>query len=490
MINKFLQSIISTFSDDEWRDYKNYIKSSDEISGRRYFPIVNALSKYSREMDKAEKIPVEKIFKKAFGKSFAAQTLLNRQTELLNLTKEFLKINSFKKNDLYGLSTYHNELITRNIHNLYSKEADKINLLIDNNIYNEDAYKYLQDIVLTQASYYQKINKKKLSTDLFYSQSEYLLADILCNLFRIGQEFQMLSHQNVEFDFNPLLMFIESSATKKFIDILEKQNKKIFTIPLIRYYAFKSMQNPDDSNHIKKAMKLFFINENNLSEYFRTAMYRLFGSYYIVKANKENPEYHKVLFKLYKKKLSNNLVYDLKFSSYQTNVFREYIITGIKVKQYKWVMHVINNYSSFLHENVRGDEINLASIRLSFSKKEYKNVLKLVQNHKSKNMIHQLDSMCYILMSLFELRDFESVYVEIDRAKHFIKYNKTKIPVVNREYFKVFLKKITTIINYYTNPYNKDIEMLFYEINSDKSNYMMKEWICSKVEGFKLNAKF
>jgi hypothetical protein len=93
-------------------------------------------------------------------------------------------------------------------------------------------------------------------------------------------------------------------------------------------------------------------------------------------------------------------------------------------------------------------------------------------------------------MSLFELRDFESVYIEIDRAKHFIKYNKTKIPIVNREYFKIFLKKITTIINYYTNPYNKDIEMLFYEINSDKSNYMMKEWVCSKVEGFKLNAKF
>jgi hypothetical protein len=486
MINKFLNSIISTFSDEDWKDYKNYIKSSDKISGRRYFPIVNALSKYNKEMDRIKKMSAEKIFRKAFGKSYTSQTLLNRQTELLGLTKEFLITNAFKKNDLYGLSTYHSELVNRKIHNLYSKETKKIKGLIDENIHNEDSYKYLRDIVLTNATYYQNKNNK-LSIDLFYSHSKYMLADILCNLFKIGKVFQMFKYKGSEYDFNPIIQFIESIAAEKLLESLEKQDDKLFIIPLIRYYAYKSMQNPDDPKSIAKAMKLFFTNERNFSKYFQTEMYRLFTSYYIVKANKGNPDYHKILFKLYKKKLDNNLTSDLSLYTYPTNVFREYIVTGIKVKQYKWVMHVINNYSRYLPDDIRDDEMNLASIRLCFSKKEYENVQELVQNHKGRNILHQLDSMCYKLMSLFELRNFEAVYFEIDRAKHFIKYNKSKIPIVNREYFDRFLNKVMIIINYYTNPYNKDTEMLFFEINNDKSLYMMKEWIHSKVDEFKKN---
>jgi len=134
-----------------------------------------------------------------------------------------------------------------------------------------------------------------------------------------------------------------------------------------------------------------------------------------------------------------------------------------------------------LPANIRGDEINLAGVRIKFSKREFEKVLEMIDKYRSKNNMHQIDSLRYKLASYYELRRYEDAYSEVDRSKHYLKNNKGKIPEIHITYFKKFLDKLLKLLNYHANPYNKNPELILYEIENEKSNYMMREWITDKA---------
>jgi hypothetical protein len=482
MLNKYLFSAVNTFSAEEWTEYKKFIKSRDSISGRKYYPLVNLLSKYIKKPDALKQIPSEKLFKRAYGKNYSSQTLLNRQTELLNHTRKFLKQKAGEKNNFSELNLYSQELLSRNLLDLYSRDTAKTGEQINANLFNADSYKYLQEYVLLDASYHQLCKEQKTSLDVYFRHSRILLADILCSLYRTGQELQVQKYDSIDYGLNPVLEFIDSFDADSFFRKTEKLKDKMFIIPQMRYYLFKSIQNLDGQKYISKAVKIFYSNEKHFPEYLRTEIYRTLMTYYNMKQNMGEPKYYNDLFQLYKRKLNQNLVSDLKMCSYPANVFREYILTGLKVRQYKWVEMVIKKYSPLLPENLRKDEVNLASVRFCFYRREYLKALDLINNHKSKNNLHHLDSMRYRLACNFELKKFEEAYSEIDKSKHYLKYNKSKIPEFHRVYFKIFLDKVLKILNYIVNPFNKDPEMILFEIENDESNYLMKDWVSEKAK--------
>lgn len=481
MLNKYLFSVINTFSDEDWKEYKKFIKSNDAISGRQYYPLVLLLSKFSGKPVTLKNKSAEELFTKAYGKKFNEQTLLNRQTELLNHTREFLKKRAVDKNILNKENLYSQELLSRNLLDLYSRDTVNADEQVANNIFNVDSYKYLQEFILLSASFHQLKKEQKTSLDIYFRHSRILLADILCSLYRTGQELLVQKYESIDYGLNPVLEFINSIDADSFFKKTEKLNDKMYIIPQIRYYLFKSIQNLDEQKYITKAVKIFYTNEKYFPEYFRTEIYRTLMTYYNMKQNRGESGYYENLFRLFKRKLNQNLVEDLRMCSYPANVFREYILTGLKVRQYKWVDMVIKKYSSLLPENIRQDEVNLAMVRVCFSQREYDKALELINNYKSKNNLHHLDSMRYKLACYFELKQFEKAYSEIDKTKHFLKYNRRRIPEFQSVYFKKFLDKILKILNYLVNPFNKNSEMILFEIESDESTYLMKDWVNEKA---------
>lgn len=480
MINKLLFSVYSTFSEADWTGYKLFIESKDSVSSRKYFPLVNVISKYAANISKLKETDTCTIFNEAYKKKYSGQTLLNRQTELLALTKEFLEQSSFAKNEKVRVNLYAEELLTRNLLDLYLKEIKNKNG-DDEYIYTEEAYDYAQKNILYEGAYFQMRKQIPESQKKYFSHSRYLLADLLCRLYRTGQELQIQSYFSLNYGFNPVLEFIASLKQEEFFENREVQKDDLFVVPLLRYYIFMAFRNPDNKRYITKAMKKFFLKEKNFDEYFRTEMYRMLMSYFIVKVNKGEMEYYEDMFRLYDRKLKNNLVSDLQRCSYPASVFREYIITGLKVKRYKWTENVIKHYSPLLPDTIRDDEVNLASIRLCFARKEFEKALRLIQKHRIRNIMHHLDSMRYRLACLYETGEYEEAYYEIDRAKHFLKYNKNSLPEIQVTYQKKFLDRVLKLLNYHANPYNKDPEMILHSIENEKDRYTMRDWITEKA---------
>jgi hypothetical protein len=481
MINKHLLAVLKTFSDGDWEEYKKYFKSVDAATGRKFLPLVRVLNKCFTDGLDLNTITAASLFEDAYGKTYNRQTLFNRQTEVMDFTRKFLEMRAYKKEPIAGRNYYDRELLTRGLIDLYHKDSSRTREIPEKNIFNEESYKHTQELILNKGAYYQMKKNPGEAMKNYFAHSKVLLADMLCGLYRTGQELQIHEYYSMNNDFNPVLEFTKSILSDKYFEKLEKTGDKIFTIPSLRYYIFKAFGNPDNEKYIQKAMDIFFGEENNFTEYFRTEMYRMFMTYYIIKTNKGERKYYENLFRLYKRKLRNNLVSDLKICSYPANVFREYIIAGIKVGQYKWAESVIKKYSPLLPANIRGDEINLAGVRIKFSKREFEKVLEMIDKYRSKNNMHQIDSLRYKLASYYELRRYEDAYSEVDRSKHYLKNNKGKIPEIHITYFKKFLDKLLKLLNYHANPYNKNPELILYEIENEKSNYMMREWITDKA---------
>jgi hypothetical protein len=490
MINIKLFEIISTFSEEDWDNFTLFIKASDAISGRKYLPLVMELKKFDTRLEELKKIPATEIFKKAYNKTFSTQTVNPRQSELLTLLKKFLENNAFDKNELNRTLLYFEELINRKLQNIFPGEYDKKKNLLEENFFDADSYDFISQIILTKANYFELKRDKNNCAKEFFEHSKVLLANILNNLFVNGRIFLIYEYYNVKFEDNPLLKFIDSFASEKYFEELEESNDPIFLIPLIRYYILKSFQHPEVKKYIAKVKKIFFRNEKKFNNNFRVQVYDMIADYHNIKVNNGELSYFKDQFLLYKKKLKNNLVEDIKHRrSINASIFREYILTGIQVKEFKWVEMVIKKYSHLLPEDVREEEYILALIRLHFAKKEFEKVIEITDSTKIKNPIHYLDSVRMKLASFYELKKYEECFLGIDRTKHYLMNNKEKTSGIAygikqyQKFIDVFLK----LLNYKTNPFNRDINNVLFEV--EKSNFFMKDWISEKVKELMDNIK-
>ena len=481
MINLRIYNILLTLSRKDWDNIILHIKSTDAISERKYLPLLLELKKFSKSPQELTKIPASKIFEEAYKKTYNAQTVFNRQNEFLNLLKKYLENNAYTKNKLFSTNFYFEELLSRNLTSIFPYEYKKKKNIIENSNYDEESFNILSKLILYNTEYISRKNKNKNIFDSYFNHSKVLLADILSSLYRSGQQLQIYNYYNVKQEFDPLLGFIDSIASDEYFEKLESKNEPIFTVPLVRYYIYKCFQCPDCRRYISKVKKIYFANEKQFPEYFKIYIYKMIMTYYNVKINNGELKYFKNLFVLYKKKLKQNLVSDVaELNTNNTTIFREYVIVGLKVNQFKWVDMVIKKYSPLLPEIIRSDEYILALVRLHFAKKEYENAIKNIDSTKIRNIIHHTDSIKIKLASFYELKKYEKCYLEIDRVKHYLKNNKKKFPENNFKRFKKFIDIFLRLLNYKTNPFNKDIHNILFEI--EKSNFSMKDWVKEKIE--------
>jgi hypothetical protein len=481
MINFRIYEILSTFSKKDWNDFKRFVKSFDTTSKRKYFPLLLELKKYSKRIKALENIPVSEIFEKAYKRKTGNRTISNRQSEFLYLIKKFLGNIENAKKKLTETNFYFDELLSRNLLDIFSYEYNrKKNDIIEKNIYNENSYKTISEIigkyitcsVLRNENYIDDITKT------YFKYSDIILADITINLFQTAFELQMLKDYGFKND-NSLLNLIDSLDSDKLIKELESQNKPIFVLPITYYYIFKSLKETHNSIYLSKAKKMFFENETYFQEKFRIYIYSLFMSCYI-KRNNKGENCFKDLFLLFKRKLRQNIVSDItKYTSLDNSIFREYIITGLEVKEYKWVEMVINKYSPLLPIDVREDEYTLAISKLYFAKKEYRKTADTINNYKIKNSKYIFDLMKLKLISNYELEEFEECYKEIDNVRHYCKNNRTKFLPGTILHFKNFLDVFSKLLNYRINPFKNDTNDILYEF--EKSNISKKSWIYEKL---------
>jgi hypothetical protein len=479
MINSRIYDILITFSVQDWKDFTRFVKSSDTIANRRYYPLLLILKKYRKQIHRLKTVSEFDIFKQAYKRDFKKRTIYNRQNEFVNLLKEYIENTEYKKNNLSRTYFYIEGLLARGLFNLFSFEYNKKKKAVENNYYDEESFKATAQII--NENVWFVMNKRQNfneSVNVAFKYDKALLSEILSSLFRAGQNFQLYKEYGIKKN-NFSLNLIDSIDFGNFISYIEKSNEPEFTVPLIQYYIFKSLQNPDNSDYIKKAQEIFYANEIHFNEDFKIHIYFGITNYYNLKISKSETKYYKDAFLLFKRKIKNNIISDIpaSYSSHYT-LFRNYVITGLAVKEFKWVEMIIEKYSYLIPEEIREDENTMAIARLHFAKEEYKNTIEIIDNNNIKNTIYNLEARKFKLMCFYELKKYEECFKELDNTRHYLKTNKEKYFAIKEPGFKKFFNGFSLLLNFRTNPYNKDKENISYEFK--RLDIPKEDWIYKK----------
>lgn len=482
MKNLKLFGLFSSFSRNDWDSFGLYVKSFDGGSSRKFFPLVDEFRKCFSADISCNDTGIMPLFEKAYGRgSYKYQTVKNRQSEILKIAEKFLQQQKLEKDFLAEEFYLLDNLSDRGLKKNYSALFETIDARLAEKHFDESAYLKLDRYYLLKASHFQSMNKPEEGFKTYFEHSQVMTAYWLGRMYREGFEYMIQMSYNITYEFNPVFEFLNHFNDGPFFLKLEKQNKDIYLIPLIRFYMFKSIQDLSAVRYISKSKKLYFDNEKKFTKEFKTEIYRMLMSYYLLKINRGERKYYTHLFNLHRKKLKQELVSDIKQCTYPASVFREYVIVALKINRFDWAQKFVNKYFHLLPESIREDELSLANIRILFAKKDFTKTLALIEKTKSDNYLHYLDTSRFKLMTYFELSQFEESFPEIDRIKHYLRNNR-KLPGFDVNIYTVFLEKLSGLLKIKLDPDKKNKDYFIADIQNPKVFITSKDWFLEKAK--------
>ncbi|MEO8664838.1 MAG: hypothetical protein ABI462_05020 [Ignavibacteria bacterium] len=478
--SKFLD-IVKTFTPEELKGFRNFVRSPFHNSNKNVIKVTDIVSKHYPDLSHT-RLEKENIFKKIYpGKKYNDAVMRIILSDLLQLSEEFLMITNLTNDPVKGKKLLLNELNKRNLHTLFKRQS-KI---------AEDML--AQDGLIDMFYFHEKFDVQTMKIDNMISQGrqpeiagdalkqgEYLINFFLISILNIAHELR--THRevlNVDFDFNLVEKFLNSTELNKYFDYCRENNYEFYSILMIYYYMYLSMNDHENEEYLFKLKELVY---KNLHLFKREEQFNLFvilesicTSFAMIGSNKHN-EY---LMDIYEMMLAKNIYTHTETDFFQLNLFRNMFYTAHKLKRFVWVEQFINEYIDKILPKYREDVKHLAFAYIYFDKNEYDKALAEITQVNYNYFVFKFDVRILTLKIYYQMGSYETALSLIDSFSHFLMYNKSAESY--RESFLIFLKFVRELIKFRSGSDKKEIGEIRKEINDTKI-LLNKDWLLEKTE--------
>ncbi|HMQ70304.1 MAG TPA: hypothetical protein PKA90_15040 [Ignavibacteria bacterium] len=477
-INYKLVQLIKSLSEKEIKQFRKFISSPYYSKGRNYLPFLDNVTGFIKTEKNNE--PNRKAHNKLAQNNLSDQTLRNRYSELFKLGEEFmitlwLEENRLEREDILMKKYLSKKLLVP--YRILFKESQKLAL---NKKFDVKKLSRLIELGEMQSEYFLEINKEELLYDNYFENSKNVLCHDLIRIITIGFEFMQQELNGRKYASNYVTKYLNQLNIDEIIEEFSKSDVPIYKVTALNYYLYKAFLNENKDKYYFDSHKIFSKLFDQLDDDYKTIIFKIMINYCIRKFNEGNIKFQKELFKLYKEKLSQNLISDLKHKSYTFNHFRDYVYIGIAEKNYKWVERFIEKYSENLPSGIRDNEIRLSYGKLFFEKGIFEKSLENLNGLKPVHKLMYIDTSLLKLCNYYELKEFEKAFLEIDKLKHYFSNNKS-IPKVHIISNWNFLKIYRGLLKINLSPERSDIGYLEKELN--KIKIITKRWWLRKKIG-------
>jgi hypothetical protein len=470
--------ILKSFTDEEKVLFREFANSEYFRKNRKYNDLLDILENHISNSITNTKTPSGKFQETIFSENkLKNQTLRNRLNELTKLGEKFIIQRELVKDV--------------NLHKLLFLRGLKDRKLIK---HFETAFRDMPDItnIKYQKSYvisdilWLNILVKKESRDFqemfssYNTQIEYIFTFFLEMLFDVAKEYEIERMYNVNISGDIFTDVMSNLNVKKLMNAIESRNNPAYIKVIINYYLYKSFADIDDTDSFKMLQNIFNKYIDELNEHDKNTVMTDMISLYFNRINSGETKYLKEVFRLYKLKLKLGMFDELRDIRYPSSAFRDYIVVGIRLKQYAWVENFIGKYSTEVPEEIREEETCMGYARLHFSKKEYRKALEMLDKLKTDNYLYILDASNNKLRVFYELLQFDEAFLEMDRIKHYIKNNPRKISSAVKRYNLEFLDKYNKLLKFRLSPDKKEIGFFLKSVN-ESATLVAKNWFIEKI---------
>jgi hypothetical protein len=348
------------------------------------------------------------------GENYIDSRLRHFMSRLLHLLYRFLAINQFEENGFEENRQLLAALRNHRAEKAYQKTYKKIR----DGLEPEGTETYLKEYLLDE-----ELNQ-------FYSVSS------LVTVHNIDSSLQQ-SAQNLDLFYlvNKLRYFCSVINYKRVLKLEHKnllmeeildiaQREEYAKVPAVRIYflILQTLMEPDEDHWFRDLLSALLELQQEFSHEELRGMYVFAQNYCIRKANQGQTSYLTDLFNIYKRVIEAGIIFsDGQFSA---ATYKNIVANALRLKEYEWVEQFIHTYNEKLPEDDRENAFKYNLARLHFERKEYDEVISLLQQVAYSDVFYSLDSRSILLKTYYELDEFESMHSLIASFRTFLRRNK------------------------------------------------------------------
>lgn len=494
MFNHNLLTLLKEFSKEELKNFETFIDSPFHNKSKKLLNIFREIKKFYPDFSD-KKLTKQYLYRKVYSPfNFHDSTIRDTMSGLLKLAGEFLTFEELKKTNAEKAGIYLKVMIEKKQPVLFEKQIRKLNSELDKEGIDSNFF-YTKGRMEMNKFNFNIINRLKNTSKLIESNEEIIISYIVyllnhfitevtnafLNLYIYESKFKLTNYVDIVSNlFNNLNL-------NKAVDIFRKANKHNFILDIYSklFMTFKEIGN---EKHYFKYKILFLKYSEFLSKDENSFHFSMLISYCIYKTSSGNNEsiFYKELFKLYDLFLTKKLFIDNKTRYFEEDLFRNILLTALRLKKNKWVLDFINEYIKFLHPEKKANLLHLSYTEFYiFGGSKSFNVdkaFKHLNEIKDESFINKYDIKSLYLMLYYDLNYYDSAYTLIKNYNKFLRRN------------KLVAKKRKIKINNFLNLYEKlmfykegDFRVNISDVKSDildSNDLEHKEWLLKKVDEF------
>ncbi len=497
MYTHSLFDLFRTLADKEMMKFGKFLKSPYFNNRNTLIRLFEVLRTFHPEYDH-KNLTKEKLFEKIYkNNNYNDSTFRNLMSDLQQAALTFLKLESFRKNEVDSSFFLTDELAQRGLAKIFDerirqtdrqlgldKEISSAYFLSKFRTQTDQFYMNLQSARVLKKSFVES-ESKKLVNGIIFMISYFVIESVKHNdnLLKYSRTYNISGNMKTVTDFMKLFDF---AAIVRFI----KENSELRLSIVEAYYKLLLTYINFDQDKFYFELKKFLI--ANAGEFSLVDNHFLFArlmDYCVIKKNSGavtsfniDVEIFEILTEIigkgyYKTESVNYIPFDL---------YRNYLYNCISLKKLDKMEEFIMEFTSKLNPNQIANVENYSYSLLSFERGDYGKALDLLNKIRFDQFIYKLDMKNLSLKIYYELGQYDSALSVIDTYKHFINNNvlvSDNKRVMHSHFIsfvnKLILHKIST----------RNISLLYLEDKVRKSkNTLNKEWILEKIQQEKLKA--
>ncbi|MGB3017621.1 MAG: hypothetical protein WBC65_07430 [Ignavibacteria bacterium] len=495
MYTHSLLEVLKTFSNKEIMRFGKFLKSPYFNNRSMLIKLFSILKLHHPEFDN-KNITKLYIYKKLYGNAaYNDSTLRNLMSDLQQLALNFIKTESFRKNEIESTFFLTDELAQRGLVKLFSEKIQTTEKTLGseheiNSSYflskfrtqTDQFYMNLQATKVLKKGFVE-VESKKLINGIIFIMSYFVIESVRHNdnLLKYSRSYNISSNMKTVtefmklFDISKIVKFIKSNSDLN-IPIIEAYYKLLLT-----FLNFQNDQNYSDLKHfLKKNSKEFSLLDNHF-------LFARLMDYCVLKKNTGAVTSFHVdneIFEILTEIISKGYYRTDSVSHIPFDLYRNYLINCIALKKLNQMEDFISTFSSKLNPNQITNVENYSYALLSFERGDFIKALELLSKIKFDQFIYKLDMKNLSLKIHYELEQYDSALSVIDTYKHFIN-NNVLVSDNKRTLHYNFISYVNKLIQYKL--LSRNVSLLFLEDKLMKSqNTFNKEWILEKLQQEKM----
>lgn len=314
--------------------------------------------------------------------------------------------------------------------------------------------------------------------------------------------------KNEKFEINSTLNIKDIADNLDYFYIAEKLRLYCTLLSWKKMYKLASdIQNTDDVIKLAKIapykdvptislyykIYLTYIDENDVTNYYsiresmkknlhyfpideQREIYSTILGYCINKINKNQTDFFRETFEVYRDGLQDNIL--IVDGNISVTTFRNISIAALRVEEFNWAENFIIDYAKYVDEKYRNNAVEFSLARLEFYKKNFSKVLIHLFRVSYEDVWYNLNAKTLQIASYYELDEYDALESLLQAFKMYIQREKSLTS--DRKTHYLHLIKYTSALVRINPKDKKKIKKLKDEIDNTKG-IVSKPWLIEKV---------